>query len=247
MLRAIILEDDILSSLDYEIIINDLGIALDGTYKSWKDAIPKIKNNLPDFMVVDLNLSQNEKGLDFLCEMQDFFIPTIIVSGFLKPDIVDFVIDKNVIAIIPKPLDKTLFTFHLKKLLLELNNKDDTNHLIIKDNKRLIKIPHSEIILIEIDGNYSVISLESGKKFVIKMSLTKVIEKLNSNSFLRCHRSNLVNIDKVCSLDLSTNLLKLPQGIEAKIGAKYRSHIKKVFQSNRYFGSIIETSGLRQY
>lgn len=231
MYQAIILEDDILSSWDYEMILDKLGVSCIGTFKSWKQALPIIKSKLPDFMIIDLHLDQNEYGLDFLKEMQDYFIPSIIVSGFLKPDLIDLAIEKNVVAFVPKPFDKTLFTFHVKKLIVELgSNNNNEDHFVIKDNKRLIRIPHEEIILIEIDGNYSVINLESGKRFVIKLSLIKVMEELNKNKFLRCYRSIVINIDKVVSFDMFNNMLTLTNDQKIKVGSKYRSEIKKAIQ-----------------
>lgn len=233
MFKAIILEDDILSSWDYEMILDKLGVSLIGTYKSWKQALPKIKNNLPDFMIVDLQLDQNESGLDFLNEMQNFFIPSIIVSGYMKHELIDQALQNNVVAFVPKPLDKTILSFHVKKLILELSSKiSSDNYLLIKNRKRMIKVPHAEISYINIDGNYSEIILDSGKKYVIKMSLTKILKKLNPNKFYRCYRSTVVNIEKVASLDLSDNKVILSNNQNLKVGLQYRAQIKKALQSN---------------
>lgn len=233
MFKAIIVEDDILSSWDYEMILDKLGVTVLGTFKSWKQALPKIKDNLPDFMIVDLRLSQNENGLDFLTEMQNFFIPSIVVSGFLKSDLIDHALENNVVAFVPKPLDKTSFTFHVKKLLSELSTKDySESFLLIKYKKRIIKIPHDEILLIRIDGNYCEINMESGKKYVIKLSLRKIMEKLNPKKFVRCYRSIVVNIGKVTSLNLFHNTLTLTNKEELKVGLKYRAEVKKALKGN---------------
>lgn len=231
MFKAIILEDDILSSWDYEMILDELGVSLLGTFKSWKQALPKIKKNLPDLMIIDLHLDQNENGLDFINEMQSFFIPSIVVSAFLKPNIVDPALKSNVIAFIPKPFDKTVFTFHVKKLLSELKAKDKSEkHFTIKYKTKMIKIPHEEIILIEIDGNYSEINLASNKKYMIKLSLNKLMEKLNPNKFLRCYRSYIINLDKVESFDMLNSIITLTNQQKVKVGKKYRGQIKKALR-----------------
>lgn len=228
MIQAIILEDDILSSWDYEMILDKLGISLIGTFKSWSQALPHIKTNLPDFMIIDLHLDHNENGIDFLDEMQEYYIPSILVSGFLNSDLIDLAIEKHVRAFVPKPLDKTTLTFHIKKLLVELQSENHhANHFVIKDDRKLIRIPHEEIVWIMIDGNYSEINLESGKKFVIKVSLKKVEAKLNQKKFFRCHRSSIINIDKVDSFDLNSNILTLTNNTKVSVGSKYKSEIKK--------------------
>ena len=228
MIQAIILEDDILSSWDYEMILDKLGISLIGTFKSWSQALPVIKTNLPDFMIIDLYLNHNENGIDFLNEMQEYYIPSILVSGYLNSDFIDLAIEKHVKAFVAKPLDKAALTFHIKKLLAELQSENhQTNHFVIKDNRKLIRIPHEEIVLITIDGNYSEINLESGKKFVIKKSLKKIEPNLNQKKFFRCHRSSIINIDKVNSLDLNTNVLTLTNNTKVSVGSKYKSIISK--------------------
>lgn len=233
MLKAIILEDDILSSWDYEMTLDELGISLIGTFKSWKQALPKIKSNLPDLMIIDLHLDQNENGLDFLKEMQSFFIPSIVISAFLMPDFIDQAIKNNVIAFVPKPFNKTVFSFHVKKLLSELSSKEfSENHFTIRYRTKMIKIPHEEIMLIKTEGNYSEIILESGKKYVIKISLTRILDKLNPLKFFQCYRSTLINIDKVSSLNLLENTLTLTTKQKLKVGKKYRAQIKEAIKDN---------------
>lgn len=232
MFKAIILEDDILSSWDYEMILDELGVSLVGTFKSWKQALPKIKTNLPDFMIIDLYLDQNENALDFLKEMQNFFIPSIVVSGYLKPNLIEQALKNNVIAFVPKPFDKTVFTFHVKKLLSELSSKEYAeNQFTIRYGTKMIKIPHEEIVLIKTEGNYSEIILESGKKFVIKLSLTRVLDKLNPRKFLQCYRSSVINIEKVATLDLLNNMVTLTNKKKLKIGLKYRAKIIKALHA----------------
>jgi len=228
-LKAIILEDNISYSWDYEMILDALNIQVAGVYKSWKEALPAIRKDLPDFMIVDLFLENNEKGLDFLEEMKDFFIPTIVCTGYPEQEFMDEAIEKGVRAFISKPLDKASLTFQIKKLVKELEDKTTNECLIIKDKRNLVKIPFKEVCKIEIEGNYSFITLMSGKRYVVKMSLKKLMEQLDEKMFLRCHRSAVVNITHIESLDLKDNIIKLANGTELGIGSKYRSNIKAIF------------------
>lgn len=182
-------------------------------------------------MIIDLQLDHNENGLDFLTEMQIFFVPSIVVSGFLKPDLIEQALKNKVVAFLSKPFDKTVFTFHVKKLLSVLSSKEYfENHFTIKYRGKMIKIPQVEIMLITIEGNYSEIILESGKRYVIKLSLTRVLDKLNSKRFFQCYRSSVINIDKVESFNLLNNIVTLTNRKKLKVGLKYRAQIKKALQ-----------------
>lgn len=213
-------------------ILEKLGIQVQGVYKSYKKALPLIKNNLPDFMIVDLFLDNNEKGLDFIREMRDFFIPTIICSGYPEQSYMDMALEADVFAFITKPIDKATLTYQIKRMVKEIkSNNFKTNHLLVKEKRVMIKIPFHKISKIEIDGNYSYIFLASGKKYVLKISLKKLKEMLDPSKFLRCHRSTIVNLDFVDSLNLHESSLKLNNDIQIQIGAKYKGSIKKSFTS----------------
>ncbi len=90
----------------------------------------------------------------------------------------------------------------------------------IKQNNILKKIPFDEVLWIKAEGNYSMVYVGS-KRFVLKISLKKVLEQLPSNFFQQIHRAYIVALEKVENIDISNNELtvgdeKLP------IGRSYR-------------------------
>lgn len=231
-MKAVILENNLINSWDYEMILDNLNIQVQGIFKSWKQAIPIIKNDLPDFMIVDLFLDHNEKGLDFIREMKSYFIPTIICTAYPEPNYMDEALEAGVVAFISKPVSIATLTFQIKRLVRDIELKSfQTNHLVVKDKRNLIRIPFIQISKIEIDGNYSYIFLESGKKFILKLSLTKLIERLDPKKFVRCYRSTIVNIDFIESIDLQENRIWLSNGQSLQVGTRYRSFLKNAFMA----------------
>jgi len=228
-LNAIILEDTISYAWEYEMILDKLDIQVLGVYKSWKDALPIIKKELPDFLIVDLFLDNNEKGLDFIKQMKKYFIPTIVCTGYPEAEYIDEALEAGVKAFISKPLDKASLTFQIKKLVKEINLRNDDNYLVIKDKRNLVKVPFNEIYKIEIERNYSFIYLASSKKYVVKLSLTKLMEQLDEKQFLKCHRSTVINIDYIDFLDVLNNKIVLSNKEELNIGSKFKASLKKAF------------------
>lgn len=229
-MKAVIIENNLINSWDYEMILDNLDIEVQGIFKSWKKAVPVIKSDLPDFMLVDLFLDHNEKGLDFIREMKDYFIPTIICTAYPEENYMEEALDAGVVAFISKPVSIATLTYQIKRLVKDIEQKSfHTDYLVVKDKRNLIKIPFQQISKIEIDGNYSYIFLDSGKKYVLKLSLTKLTERLDPKRFVRCYRSTIVNLDFIESIDLQENIIWLHNGQSLQVGTKYRSFIKNTF------------------
>ena len=84
----------------------------------------------------------------------------------------------------------------------------------LKSNRRTYRVSLSMINHIEGMGNYVVYHLEDGKKLVVYQSLKKCLEMLN-DSFIRPHKSYIVNKEKVLSYD--NEVLEMKNGAEIPI------------------------------
>lgn len=73
--------------------------------------------------------------------------------------------------------------------------------LAVKSEYRQILIHTSEITYIEVVGDYLKINLQDGKPVLTLLSLKAIEESLPSEHFIRVHRSFIVNIDKVKTIE----------------------------------------------
>ncbi len=227
-MKAIIVENNLSDSWHYEMTLETLGVQVQGVYRSWKAALSKIKKDLPDFMIVDLHLDNSEKGLDFIEEMKNMFVPAIVCSGYSDQVNIDSALNAGVIAVISKPIDQPTLIFQIKKLIKELEAKKG-NYLVVREKNSLVRIPIENIFRIEIEGNYSSIFIESNKRYVLKASLKKVFEQLDSDNFIRCHRSTIINAKHIKSLDPQANKITFTNGEESYISRRYRASILQKF------------------
>ena len=65
----------------------------------------------------------------------------------------------------------------------------------LKDGIQYLK--QKEIIRLEASRSYTVFYMESGLRHVASRTLREFEEKLDPNSFFRCHKSHLINLYKV--------------------------------------------------
>ena len=84
--------------------------------------------------------------------------------------------------------------------LRDLQKKDDSEHIFLKIDSLLVRFKMEDIYYIEAYGDY--IKVHDAEKTHISYAKLKSIEEiLPSTKFLRIHRSYIINIDKVDTLN----------------------------------------------
>ena len=233
MYTAVILEDDISIAWDYEIILKEIDVKVACVIKNWPEALPAIRKAMPDIVIVDLVLNNDQKGFDFLKAIKNLFIPMIVCTGFPEQSNIDKALKLGVQAWLTKPVDKSAFVFHVKKALsLNKAGENSKQHMIITERGGLVKVPFDKIVKIVVEGNYSFIVMENNKRFVLKQSLSKTLERLDSNRFVRCHRSSIVNLDFVKGIDTKNHKIILTQGEAVDVGNRFRKEVKSIFKNS---------------
>jgi len=99
-------------------------------------------------------------------------------------------------------------------------------YLIIKGVK--VFVPFGDIIRLESDRNYTVFILVDGRQLLASKTLGS-FEKLLPSSFLRVHRSHLVNTDCISHLDRVRHSCILKDGQAVKVSNKHFKQIHAAF------------------
>jgi two-component system LytT family response regulator len=71
---------------------------------------------------------------------------------------------------------------------------------LIKSDSKWFLLKEQEINFVEAAGNYVQVSLESAT-LLARISLTKLASLLNTDRFVRIHRSAIVNLDQIAHLE----------------------------------------------
>ncbi len=100
------------------------------------------------------------------------------------------------------------------------------DYLFIKKRKTLKKIQVTDILYVEVEDRYcNIITAE--EKFVVQMSLSKIMEILGSEIFARTHRNFLVNTTKITQITPQDNLVLLEGGYDIVLSDKYKNLLEK--------------------
>jgi len=93
--------------------------------------------------------------------------------------------------------------------------------LFVKYRNQFIKVAIHKIEWLSAENNYTTIHTQN-RKYIIRNSLTNVLEIINKKEFLRVHRSYAVNVSKIDVIE-RTKLIIDEQ--EIPIGRSYQQEI----------------------
>ncbi len=130
----------------------------------------------------------------------------------------------NAVDYLKKPFSFDRFCkayFRAEELLLLKQNKTAVENanlqpdfLFIKSDKKTLKVKFSDIDYIEGLGDYIKLHL-SDQRIVTNLTMKKIIELLPGNLFYRIHKSFIISLDKIESVEgnmVKINNTKLPVG-----------------------------------
>lgn len=241
-INVLIIEDTPVESEILIKVLEENNYNVVGVATNHKDALSLFYNNKVDIAIVDIFLNGSPDGIAFAETIN-------IVPNASKPFVfLTSSSDRQIFerAKLTKPFSYLMKPFNELELLyaLELavekfyaqndvflSDEEDTvisdEYLFIKKGKSLKKVLISEIVYIEVEEKYCNIITEK-EKFVILISLTKILELLDQTMFSRTHRNYIVNNKKITEIIPTDNLILLSGGHKATLSDKYKDIIKKV-------------------
>ncbi len=110
--------------------------------------------------------------------------------------------------------------------LEEKQSKMDKGYFNVRSNRRMSKIRFDNVLFIESLADYIVIHLENGQEVQSKEKISH-IEKELPDTFLRVHRSFIVNRTKISSFNREEILLG---DIELPIGRTYKTQVSNLLK-----------------
>ena len=197
--KSIVVDDDPISQKIVAQCINRSGMfeqsLLLGDALRLKEKLQKEKF---DVIFLDIELPE-VSGLDFIKAFQD--LPQIVLMSNMKKYAVD-AFEFEVLDFLPKPIEYSRFLKTVNKLekVLTLNSKEiENDSIFFKVNGKLQKIKLSHILFFESMSDYVKI-ITKEKTYVVLQTMTK-LQKTLPKIFIRCHRSYIINLEKVDALD----------------------------------------------
>jgi len=163
-----------------------------------------LTGNQVDLMFLDINMPKLS-GIEFLRTSASLPM-TIITTAYAAYAIDGF--NLNVLDYLVKPfsferflkaVNKAKEQYLLKNQLTPPVSAGD-NYFFVKCDGKIEKILYDELLYVEAMLNYVVLHTES-RKLIVYLTIKSILDQLPANLFLKVHKSYIINIGKIKSID----------------------------------------------
>lgn len=200
-------------------------IKLEKTFTKQNEAQKYINNYPVDLIFLDIQMP-NKNGIDFY-KILEKDIMVIFTTAFSEYAVEGF--NLNASDYLLKPFSFERFETAVQKARNEYQFRHMTNaqtHLMIRADYKLYRIEFEDIKYIEGLDDYIQIHLENKPKIVARFSMKNIISKLPENLFIRVHRSFIVPIKKVRTIQ-NKNLFI--DDVSIPIGDTFKEDVQNLF------------------
>jgi DNA-binding LytR/AlgR family response regulator len=224
VIKCIAIDDEPLAlELIHSFAAQNDAIDLVSTFTNVQEAETFLENEKIDMLFLDIEMP-DMNGMEFCRKFaQDkMVIFTTAYSNFAYEGF-----NLNAVDYLLKPFDYARFDNACEKAVKLFNYKNDTiekdtNFIIIKSEYKIINLALSKLCYIESKDDYVKLFLTDGKFIMSKMTTKSMEEKLPQKSFIRIHRSYIVNTHHIKSI--AANKLTI-SNVELPIGKKYKKEV----------------------
>jgi len=114
--------------------------------------------------------------------------------------------------------------------LREVKHRDSyDSHIFVQKSEKLFNLQVDEIIYLEASGDYTIISTKNDQ-FVSSSGIGKLEELMNPDTFIRVHRSTIVNVNYLKEIERHFNggmIVKMQSGKSFPVSRTYAKQIRK--------------------
>lgn len=226
MIRCLAIDDEPLALKKLTSYIQKVPyLELAGTCHSAQEAVDACNNNAIDVLFVDINMP-DVNGLEFVKSLTE---PPIIVftTAYSEYAIEGYKVNALDYLLKPFGLDDFKATAEKVKRQFDLlrtasvSSADEDDTIFLKTEYKIMRVSLSEITYIEAMSEYLRIFVEGKPRpIVVLLSMKKMEERLPSASFMRVHRSYIINLKKI--REMSRNHIILENDADIPVGDLYK-------------------------
>jgi len=246
MIKTIIIDDEQLAieSLQWEIenFCEDLKII--DTFTNPREAISGINYLKPDLVLLDIEMPEID-GFQLLQLLDYRNFDLIITTAYNQYAIQAF--KANAIDYLLKPIDPNDLTKSIERvkkrqsnnssnknietILTQLVKKNNATHqkIPIPVNSKILFINSGDIIYCKSDGSYTHLYLKNNNDYMVSKSIKHFEEILPDGTFVRIHKSYIINIDEVIGINKQGNgEVILSNEAEVPISRSYKHKLMEI-------------------
>jgi DNA-binding LytR/AlgR family response regulator len=236
-INVLIVEDEVIIAKDITQTLQKLGYNVVGHCTRGEAVAGMVESGKPDIVLMDIMLKGEMTGIEAAKELNERYeIPVVYLTAYSDESSLSRAIATSPSGYLVKPfkpndlratIETALHTFNQEKKLKTENkmlydlvqNKNAPEILFVKSDLHFIKVPLKDIIYVEALKDYVTLHTVD-KKYIIRSTMKGINDKLPPDAFARVHRSFIVRMDKILSIDHNRMILEYNK--EIPIGGLYK-------------------------
>jgi DNA-binding LytR/AlgR family response regulator len=241
--KVLIVEDEIIVAKDIQHSLERLGYEIIGIASDQDQVIKLIDKASPNIVLMDIMLRNEQNGVEIAEFIRtNYHIPVIFLTAYADSVTIDRAKLAESYGYILKPfkvidlqtnIELAIYK-HSKEMQVEkernflqnfVENTDSTmmNDIYVRSSNKLIRLKKDKILFVEALKDYVMVHLQD-KKYTIHTSMKEIESKLGNKLFIRIHRSFIVRLDVIESIELSNLSIENTSHI-LPIGGSYKEEL----------------------
>lgn len=242
--QILVVEDEMIIAANISLQLTDLGYDVIKIIPRAEEVLPYIRLQLPDVILLDINLKGNLDGIEVAHLIQkEYKLPIIFLTANSDASHFNRAKAVNPYAFISKPFKKSDLQHAIELTIVRLKEEIAikknlivetespfilSDCIFVRSHDKMIKVCINDILYIEAERNYCKIHCKE-KEHLLVATLKDLEEKLTDNMLLRIHRSFIINLSHVDEIATSHVVIaKKAIPISADLKKQLLLHIQKI-------------------
>jgi len=231
-LRALVVDDEAIARRNLTVLLRrdaDIGAVVE--CESGQAAIDEMRRTKPDILLLDVQMPECD-GFDVL-ELMGPDMPAAVIFVTAYDEYALRAFDAGALDYLLKPFDDARFDRALQRaksrLALEpMRDRRPITRLVVKSRGQTLFLNTADVDWIEAANYYACLHVGS-VTHILRRSLQALEKELDEKTFVRIHRSIIVNCDKVRGLELQRSgeyEVVLHSQVRLQLSRRFRKHFQ---------------------
>jgi DNA-binding LytR/AlgR family response regulator len=239
-INVLIIEDTTSESDELKKVLIKNNYNVVGIATSFSDALTQFYSKSVDIVIIDVFLNGKPDGITFAETITTVPLdskPFVFLTFSKDRQIFERAKLTQPFSFLMKPFNELEVLYAIEMAVekfyygsaiptVDQNIPITNDFLFVKKKNSLKKILLENIVYVEVEERYCNIITEE-EKFVIQISLTKILKILENFNFTRTHRNYIINTKKITEIVLSDNLIVLKGNHKIVLSDKYKDFINQ--------------------
>ena len=224
--KILIVEDEPILAMELSDSLEDEGYDVVGTANNGRKALDLFKRQPVDLLLCDITIKGDWDGIQTVQHLTaERPVPVIYLTALTDRETLDRAKQTYPAAYVNKPyqlnslrtaIELAINNFSARTTAAPVNQTISAptdrdllgresilqinDYLFIKQNYQFVKVNLNDLLYLEADNIYTTL-FTTGRKYVLRLTLSGILERINQPELVRIHRSYAVNINKVESFN----------------------------------------------